>query len=163
LRQTYLDAQWYAAAKNKQEYNLSLEAWNQLQNLPQVFATDNIWDQLRADKLGDEFGVQYILLGGGNEYRRLDHLKATGATVIVPLTFPKPYDVEDVFDTRNVTLAEMKHWELAPANAAFMYQKGIPFCFTATGFEKLSEFLESLKKTVLYGLPESEALKALTY
>jgi len=29
---------------------------------------------LRADKIGDEFKIKYIIKGSGNEYQRLDDL-----------------------------------------------------------------------------------------
>ena len=32
---------------------------------------------MRADKIGDEFGVKYIIKGAGDEYQRIDDLKAT--------------------------------------------------------------------------------------
>ena len=35
----------------------ALEAWIQNQKLPQIFEGTNWGDVLRADKLGDEFGV----------------------------------------------------------------------------------------------------------
>ncbi|HVZ26839.1 MAG TPA: hypothetical protein VG842_12325, partial [Sediminibacterium sp.] len=80
LRQTYLDAKWYKNSKPSDEgINLSLEAWNAEQSLPQIFEADDKWNDLRADRVGDEFGVQYIIKGGGNEYQRLDDITATHA------------------------------------------------------------------------------------
>ncbi|HQV00871.1 MAG TPA: amidohydrolase, partial [Bacteroidia bacterium] len=46
LRQTYLDAQWYAGVKS--QTNLSLGAFNEQQNLPQIFDCSNWQNQLRA-------------------------------------------------------------------------------------------------------------------
>ena len=37
LRQTYYDASWYKANATKTEYNISLEAFNKLQELPSIF------------------------------------------------------------------------------------------------------------------------------
>ncbi len=162
LKQTYLDAKWYASQKNPKEYNISLEAWNKLQNLPQIMDAKGILNALRADLLGDAFGVQYILLGNGTEYQRLADLKATNATVIVPVDFPKPFDVEDPFDALNVSFTEMKHWELAPANAYFLQKESIPFVLTADGLEDKGKFLEMVYKTLQHGLTEADALKALT-
>lgn len=162
LKQTYLDAQWYASQKNPKEYNLSLEAWNKLQKLPQIMDAQGILNALRADLLGDAFGVQYILVGNGTEYQRLKELKATNATVIIPVDFPKPFDVEDPFDALNVSFTEMKHWELAPANPYFLQKEGIPFVFTANGLEDKGKFLEMIYKALERGLTEADALKALT-
>ncbi len=162
LKQTYLDAKWYASQKNPKEYNISLEAWNKLQQLPQIIDAQGILNNLRADLLGDAFGVQYILLGNGTEYQRLKDLKATNATVIIPVDFPKPFDVEDPFDALNVSFGEMKHWELAPANPYFLQKEGIPFVFTANGLEDQGKFLEQIYKALEHGLTEADALKALT-
>jgi len=37
LRQTYLDAQWYKAQQTHEGDNMSLQAWNDQQSLPQIF------------------------------------------------------------------------------------------------------------------------------
>ncbi len=31
--------------------------------LPQIFDANDKWNDLRADRIGDEFGVQYIIKG----------------------------------------------------------------------------------------------------
>ena len=67
LRQTYLDASWYKGKPYKEGFNLTLQSWNDNQNLPQIFEADDKWNDLRADKIGDEFGVQYIIKAGQNE------------------------------------------------------------------------------------------------
>lgn len=160
LRQTYYDAQWYNG--QKKEYNISLQEFNRQQNLPQVFEVDEMLDVLRADKVGDEFGKQYIFKAGGNEFERINDIKATGGAFIVPLNFPKAYDVEDASDARNVSLAQMKYWELAPTNPSAFEKAGIKFAITGAGLEKSSEFWTNLRKAIEYGLTEKQALKALT-
>ena len=70
LRQTYMDADWYAKGNSKNT-DLALEALNNKKNLPQIFRAGNYLDDLRADKVGDEFGIQYTIVGGGNEYERI--------------------------------------------------------------------------------------------
>ena len=114
LRQTYLDAQWYKSKPVKEGVNLSLQAWNDNQNLPQIFDANDKWNDIRADRIGDEFGVQYIIKGGGNEYQRIKDIAATNASFILSLNFPQAQDVEDPNDARFVSLADLKHWELAP-------------------------------------------------
>ena len=73
LRQTYYDAKWYKDASKKGlsgGTNLSLEAFNKSQDLPQIFSAGSWKDILRATTIGDEFGVNYIVLGGGDSYQR---------------------------------------------------------------------------------------------
>lgn len=162
LRQTSLDAQWYASAKGKTDYNISLEAWNQLLALPKIFEVNDVLSLLRADKVGDEFGAQYILKGAGDEYKRLNEVKATQASLILPVNFPDAYDVENPFDALQLTLAAMKHWELAPANPKMINEAGIDFAFTTTGLKEKNAFLANIRKAIKNGLPEDAALKALT-
>jgi hypothetical protein len=64
LRQTYLDAQWYKNKPSTEGTNLSLEAWNANQGMPQIFDANDKWNDLRADRIGDEFGIQYIIKAG---------------------------------------------------------------------------------------------------
>ncbi|MGV3762381.1 amidohydrolase family protein [Parapedobacter sp.] len=160
LRQTYYDSQWYT--KQHDEYNMSLEAFGRLQALPQFFEVDDVLDVLRADRIAKEFGTHYIIKTGGNEYQRLADVKATGASLIVPLVFPKVYDVEDPADARNVTLAQLKHWEMAPANAAMLEDAGIRFAISPIGLSHLRDFWTNLRLAVDNGLSPDYALRALT-
>jgi imidazolonepropionase-like amidohydrolase len=162
LRQTYLDAQWYKSNPAAEGVNLSLKAWNEIQNLPQIFDAGDKWNDLRADRIGDEFGVQYIIKGGGNEYQRIKEIAATKATYILSLNFPQAMDVEDPNEARFVSLADMKHWELAPTNPAAFEKANIPFCLTAADLKDTKQFLTNLHKAIDNGLTETKALEALT-
>ncbi len=162
LRQTYLDAQWYKSKPSSEGLNLSLQAWNDAQNLPQIFEAGDKWNNLRADRIGDEAGIQYIIKGGGNEYQRIKEMKGTGATFILSLNYPQAQDVEDPADARFVSLEDMKHWELAPTNAAAMEKAGIPFCLTAADVRDPKAFSTNLRSALNYGLSETAAMNALT-
>ncbi len=101
LRQTYLDAAWYKNQTVHEGVNLSLQAWNNEQSLPQIFEANDKWNDIRADRIGDEFGVQYIIKAGGNEYQRIPEIAATRAAFYrLGLNFPQPMDVEDPNDAR---------------------------------------------------------------
>ncbi len=160
LRQTYYDSQWYATQRD--EYNISLEAFANLQSLPQFFEVDDLLDIFRADKIAKEFGKSYIIKTGGNEYQRIADIKATAASLIVPLDFPKAYDVEDPTDARNVTLAQLKHWEMAPANPAKLEKAGIRFAISPIGLDNLRDFWTNLRLALDNGLSQEYALRALT-
>lgn len=162
LRQNFLDAQWYKSKPAQEGLNLSLERFTQNAALPQIFAVTEKWNVLRADKIGDEFGVQYIIKGSGDEYQRIDEMKATKASFILPLAFPQTIDVEDPTDMRFVNVAELKHWELAPTNPAAFEKANIPFALTANGMKDVTSFLPNLRKAIQYGLSEQKALEALT-
>ncbi|MEY3956410.1 MAG: hypothetical protein RLZ73_865 [Bacteroidota bacterium] len=162
LRQNFLDATWYKSKPVKEGTNLSLASFNEIQTLPQIFEVTDKWSVLRADKIGDEFGVQYIIKASGNEYQRIDEMKATNAKFILPLDFPQAMDLEDPTDARFVNVADMKHWELAPTNPATFEKAGLSFAITANGLKDVSSFMPNLRKAIQYGLSEQKALEALT-
>ncbi len=162
LRQTFLDAQWYKNHPSTEGINLSLQTWNDNQNLPQIFEANDKWNVLRADKVGNEFGVKYIIKGGGNEYQRIDEMKATKASFILPLNFPKAMDVEDPNNARLVALSDMKHWEMAPLEPGIFEKQGINFALTSDGLDNKSDFLPNIRKAIKYGLSETKALDAVT-
>lgn len=163
LRQTYLDGQWYKADGYKEEKNLSLEAWNRVQPLPQIFEVGDKLDILRAARIAQEFGAKFLVKTSGNEYQRLDEVKASGQNLIVPLNFPEGYDVRDPYEALNVSLHDLKHWEMAPSNPGRLEAAGISFCLTTSGLKEKSKFFDNLRKAIEYGLGAEMALKALTY
>ncbi|MGN6178785.1 MAG: amidohydrolase family protein [Mucilaginibacter sp.] len=160
IRQTYYDAEWY---KNQnEETNLSLAAFNKEQGLPQIFEVGDALGVMRANKIAKEFGKQYIFKTDGDEYRRIDAMKGTGASFIIPLTFPEAYDVEDPMDARKVSYAQLKDWELAPTNPAIMEKAGIRFAITAYGLQNAKDFWTNLRTAMDNGLTEKQALESLT-
>ncbi|MEM6722992.1 MAG: amidohydrolase family protein [Bacteroidota bacterium] len=162
VRQTYYDADWYEKTGHQEEYNKSLDAWNANQDLPQFFEIRDWQEALRADKIAKEFGKQFVFVGSGDEYKRAQDLKATGSAFIIPVKFPKAFDVEDPFNAKLVDLADMMHWELAPGNAATLLAYDIPFAFTATGLKDPSGIIGAVRKTIEAGMTEDAALAALT-
>ena len=162
LRQTYYDAEWYLSPLNKDQTNLSLKSFNELLDLPQIIEVSNKYQLLVADDIGDEFNRQFIIKGSGDEYQRLDEIKSTGASLIIPVDFPLAYDVENPDNVRELSLTKMKHWELASSNAAMLAQKDIPFALTSHGLKDPGIFMNQVRKAVESGLNKKEALVALT-
>lgn len=163
LRQTHYDADWYQKGGREKEVNLSLEAWIENNRLPQIFETGNKLEVLRAAKVGKEFNQQYIFKTNGDSYQRLDAIKRAAKGLIVPLTFPDAFDVEDPYEAMLVTLPQLKHWELAPYNLALLYQADIQLALTSHGLEKRKDFWKNLRTALKNGLSEEAALKALTF
>src|ERR1017187_5787183 len=152
IRQTYYDAQWYAKTNGNKEFNISLDTWNKLQDLPQIFEVNDKLSVLRTDKIAKEFGVNYIIKTRGDEYQRLNEIKATNDALIVGLGFPLAYDVDDAYDALNVDLSDMKHWELAPSNPAAFEKAGINFALTAADNKDKNDFIKNIRKAMDYGL-----------
>ena len=162
IRQSYYDAKWLKENKGKVEYNQSLQAINDQQANVKIFEVTDVHDIFRAQKIADEFNINYIFKGAGNEYQRIAELKKINPTIIIGLNFPKIYDVEDYFDAGNISLTELKNWELAPSNPAALAHANIKFLLSTSDLKKPAEFLNNLRKAVKHGLSEESALSALT-
>lgn len=161
IRQVFHDAKWYAQGSSNTK-DFSLEAFNRNKNLVQIFNAGDKLNALRADKLGDEFGVKYLIKGSGNEFERIDEIKKTNATFIIPINFPEAYDVADPYLAQQVSVSDLKFWNQAPFNLKIVAENNIPFVITAADLKEPKSFLSNLKKAVLYGLPKEKALQALT-
>ncbi len=161
LRQVYHDAKWYQNG-NATVKDWSLEAFNKNKNLPQIFDAGSMVNSLRADKIANEFGVNYILKGGGDEYARIDEIKGTNASYIIPINFPAAYDVSDPQNEAVVELKDMRHWNQAPTNPKVLAENGIRFALTTAELKKVSAFKSNLMNAIKHGFDKTKALEALT-
>ncbi|HCL08201.1 MAG TPA: amidohydrolase [Flavobacteriaceae bacterium] len=161
LRQLYYDADWYKKG-NIKTTDLTLEAFNQNTNLTQIFSAGSRANAIRADKVGDQFDIQYTILGGGDEFERIEAVKNTNATFIIPINFPKPYDVEDPFLADRLELESMREWNQRPANLSALENNEVPFAITMQGLKSPGSFKTNILSAIEHGLSKSEALKALT-
>lgn len=162
LRQTFYDAKWYGANPNRTFSDLSLDALIANKDLPKIIETDGWLTALRADKVADEFGFKFIIKGGGDEYQRITEIKNMDAPMILPIDFPKAYDVSDPHIAKKITLGDLKHWELAPTNPASLEKNNIPFAITSFPPDNLPDFLKNLRKSVVFGLSKTTALSSMT-
>lgn len=160
LRQTYLDSDWFNAQQPRPFTDDTLEAWNRIQSLPQIFETPNWQMALTADRVGDEFNTQYILKTSGDSYRHAELIAATRAALIVPIDFPEAPDVSNPLLADAVAFADLKHWELAPFNPRILAEQGITFALTSS--DGSEDFWSNLRTAVSNGLPENVAIDALT-
>lgn len=161
LRQMYLDADWYGQGY-AETTDLALEALNRNKNLPQIFEAGSRSNLLRADKVGDQFNIQYIIVGGGDEYERIEEVKATNATVILPIDFQKAYDVENAFLAEKLSVSDMRAWNQGPFNPGILEQNEIQFALTTHGLKSEKEFRGNLMKAIENGLSKETALASLT-
>lgn len=161
LRQLYHDVDWYAKG-NVTTKDRAIEALLANQKLPQLFAAGGNGNVLRAAKIGKQFGIPYTIMGGGDEYQHLEALKQANATLVIPVNFPKAFDVSDPYAANYVNLKDMRHWNLAPNNPKLLEANGIDFSFTLHGLASPNNFMEMLQKSLDYGLSKKTALAALT-
>ncbi|WP_232817840.1 amidohydrolase family protein [Winogradskyella tangerina] len=161
LRQMYNDAKWYADG-NVNTKDLSLEALNGNTSLLQIFEAGSRANLMRADKVGDEANVQYTIVGGGDEYERIDEVKQTNATLILPIDFRLAYDVDNAFLASTLSLSDMRAWNQEPHNPRLLSENGIRFALTTHGLKSKKSFKANLMKAIESGLSKQTALEALT-
>ncbi|OIQ29661.1 MAG: amidohydrolase [Bacteroidetes bacterium MedPE-SWsnd-G2] len=161
LRQMYLDAEWYANGHSLTK-DRSLEALNNNKSLTQIFTAGSKTNALRADKVGDEFNIQYVILGGGNEYERISEIKATNAKMIIPINFKKPYNVEDTELSKSISLGDLKAWNQQGSNLTALESNGVTFALTSHSLKSIKDFKQNLLTAISYGFSKEMALKSLT-
>ncbi len=163
IRQFMYDAEAYKNEREKAETNLSLQAFNEMKSLPYIIETADKQEIFRAAAIAQEFGTSFIYKGSGTEYQRLQELAAMKARLIVPVVFPQVMDLSNLYDADMVSLADLKHWELAPSNLSLLEKQGIEFSITADGCKSSREFFYNLHKAVQRGCTQKTLLKSLTY
>ena len=164
LKQSFLDADWYFQNKGKiNEVNLSLEAINNNKSLPKIIEVRDKIRVLLAQKVGREMSYDFIIKGTGDEYQRLNEIKKNKSKLIVPINFPKAYNVDDPFKNSNLSLSQLKHWEIAPSNFFFLESQGIDFSITTNGLSNLRDFRKNLIKSLNRGVSKEILMKSLTY
>ncbi len=174
MKQTFMDAEWYIRAWGAYETSgraiLPPETSEALAALgkavkgtqPVMFETTSEEDYLRGYKLSQEYKLTPWFRGSGEEYRLIDVLKTRTQPLIVPLAFPDAPNVSSPEAAANVTLADLRHWYLAPTNPAQLAAANVSFAITADGLPSLQQFLPNLRTAVARGLTPDKALAALT-
>ena len=161
LRQTYLDKNWYKNG-NATNKDLSLEALINNEKLPQIFATEDKLNSLRASKIAKEFGLNYILKGSGNEFERIEEIKNTNSKFIIPINFPEAYDVSDPLISNQMDFADLRFWNQAPNNLKVLSDNNIQFALTTDKLKKIEDFKTNLLKAIKLGFDKNKAFDALT-
>ena len=161
LRQFYYDADWYAKGNSKTK-DLSIEALNANKPMVQIFDAGSRANGLRADKVGDLFNIQYVILGGGDEYERIGEIKAMNAPMIIPINFPDAYDVENAFLASTLSINDMRAWNQKPTNPKLLADNKITFALTTHSLKSAKDFKANLMKAIEAGLSTEKALEALT-
>lgn len=172
-RQTFLDAEWYRQAWAVHQSNRSLlppDRNDALAALAESLASRqrviidgaNELYVLRAAAFAREFSLNAILRGSGQEYQRLDAIRDTGRSMIIPVNFPKPPTVNSPELAKAVELSELMHWELAPENPSRLDAAGVRFALTSNGLDDSGDFLSQIRLAVKRGLSSDTALRSLT-
>lgn len=174
MKQTLMDADWYTRAWATWEESgrafLPPETSEALAALepaiarsqPVIFETSSEEEYLRAHTIAGDFNLLPWFRGSGQEYRIIDVLQGRTDPLIVPLDFPDAPDVDDPEAALNASLADLRHWYLAPTSPARLAEADIRFAITSDGLTSLRDFLPNLRLAVARGLSTDDALAALT-
>ena len=163
LRQYFYDLQYYKTNRKTEKTNLTLDAGIENEKLPIFFSVRENLSILRAEKVAQEFDLTFHYFGKGDEYREIKTIKETiKGSLIIPINFPKPFDVEDPFDAMYVSLEDLKNWEMAPSNPYLLEKENLSFVISMAGNEKPKDFLTNLRLSVKRGLSKTTAINSLT-
>ena len=161
LRQLHHDIKWYETGASKTK-DRAIEAMIANKNLPAFFEAGDKGNDLRAAGISKTFGLNYIIVGGGDEYESIDAIKETNASYIIPLNFPKAFDVSDPYAASYVSIADMRGWNQAPTNPMVLSEHGVRFSLTTHELKDASKLMDHIRKAIEYGWDEDMALAALT-
>jgi imidazolonepropionase-like amidohydrolase len=174
MKQTFMDADWYerawAAYEESGRAFLPPETSAALEALadaihgrqPVLFEASSEEDYLRGHKIASDFSLTPWFRGSGQEYRIVDVLRGRTHPLIIPVNFPDAPDVDDPEAALNTNLADLRHWYLAPTNAATLADAGVEFAVTTDGLSSVDDFLPNVRAAVARGLSPEVALAALT-
>jgi imidazolonepropionase-like amidohydrolase len=161
LRQAFYDLEYFKKVPSAPLGKQSMQPWIAFESLPSFFKLNDKWDILRAERIAKEFNKSFVYGTSGNEYAIADQLKNENARLVVPLNFPKPFDLNDPNAVRNVSIEELKHWEMAPYNFMVLKEKGLQVALTSQGIPA-NEFWKAIRKMIALGANPNDILEALT-
>lgn len=116
--------------------------------IPVIAAGNEMQDIANALAVAEEFKLKLILLSPNDCWKMLDEIKASGFPVLVSNIFNMPDD-RDHYD---------RYYKLA----ATLHSADIPFAFASSSSLNMRQMLDAVAMAVTFGLPEKEAIKAVT-
>jgi imidazolonepropionase-like amidohydrolase len=173
LRQTFYDAEHYArdwehflehpTGRIRPDTDRGLDALRSVAKGQRVvIETGGSLMVEQAAKLASQFKFQLAIVSCGEEWRRPELAKASGAPFIVPVNFPDLPKMPNEDDWLDVSLDRLRRWDWAPHNPAVLHEAGLTVAFTTHGLGDQKHFRERIRLAIECGLPEDVALAALT-
>lgn len=157
LRKAFQDAKQYGAARRADDKYPVDARWESLQDVlagkvPVLVVAESLEQIQGAVAFADEFKLKLVIVGGYDAPRCADLLKPRGIPVIVASIYRLPRRRGDDYDAP-YTLCER------------LREAGIKFCISSTGrfgASSVRNLPYHAATAAAYGLPEEEALKAIT-
>ena len=104
---------------------------------------------MRAVKISKELGLNSSVVSTGLEFENIDELVQHNPTLIVPVNFPKAYDLTDLNIVEKLTLQQLRRWNQAPSNLSVLEKNNIfemQQCLNQKIISTLSLDLSKLRK-----------------
>ena len=160
VRQSLLDAQHWAVAKNR--YDRALEALQPALagRLPVAFESETTREILRSLDMARAFKLDPIITNGREADTVAAELKAANARVILSLNYPKR--PESIAPDADEPLRVLRERADAPKTAGALAKAGVQFAFATSGIEDPKDFIKNAAKAVQQGLSREDAVRALT-
>ena len=174
VRQSFFDAQYYVLdhadylkkpeGRKRPEFNPALAALTPAgeKKMRVAFEPGSVLMADRAVRVAGELNLDFVLVSNGQEWRRPDLAKGTGAAFIVPVNFPELPKLPDEEDWDQVSLDDFRAWDWAAENPALLRQQGLEMALTTYGLKEKKDFRKNLRLALDRGLSETDALAALT-
>lgn len=168
IRQVFLDLDHYRLAKEayarnpsglkRPAYDRALEG---LVDSPRILLPATSAVQIeRALRLADELKVRMVVYGGHEAYRVSGLLAKSQTPVLVSLEWPGREREADPADEESLRLLEMR--DRAPSAPGVLAKAGVPFAFYSDGTEAPRDILKAVRRAIVAGLSQDEAVRALT-
>ncbi|NBV67199.1 MAG: amidohydrolase [Flavobacteriia bacterium] len=161
LRQGFYDLKYFQNHPEASMGKVCMQAWSQQEKSVHFFKIDDKWDVYRANNIAKEFSTPFIYITSGNDYAVAEKIRTLNPRLVVPINFPKPFNIADPYVARNIPLSDLKHWELAPYNFRILIENQIPVAITSFG-TPASDFWKNIRKMIQLGTNPMDVLAGLT-
>lgn len=174
VRQSFFDAQHYALdqadwekrpqGRKRPEFDPALAALQPAAAGRQrvLFEPGSALMVDRAARVARELKLDFAIVSCGQEWRRPDLAKETGATFIVPVDFPTLPKLPNDDDWEQVTLDQLRAWDWAAENPAVLRQQKLDIALTTYSLADKKVFRKNVRQALDRGLSDEDALAALT-
>jgi imidazolonepropionase-like amidohydrolase len=127
-----------------------------------IFEATDVLSLLRAAKIAQEFKLNALYVGAGDEYRLRDQVAALRPNLILRVDFAKPERVDDEAEWLDVPLQQLRQIDRAPSNPKWLRDAGLMFSLSTAGLENAEDFPRRVREAMARGLSRADALAALT-
>ena len=160
VRQSFLDAQHYAAAHEHDDPALEAMGPAIERKLPVAFEANAAREILRALRMAKELRLDPIVIGGLEANEVAADLKAQNTRVIYSLNYPRrPRTLAPDADE---TVDVLRSRANAPKVPGELARAGVTFAFASHGLTDAKDFVRNAAKAVKAGLDEDAAVRAMT-